>query len=420
MKKLLTVTFFTGLLTLFRMGTGFLVSKIIAVQAGPSGLALLAQIQNLATVLNGVVGASSSIALVRYTSENISGGYKQCTPWWRASLKCTLFLLAIFVPLGVIFSNYIAVWLFSDVSYSTYIRIICCLLPFSVLGTALNSVINGQQFYKKYILLGGVSVSIATLIMISMIYLYGIKGALAAASVQLGIIGIVSLLICIKEPWVRIKFWLGKTTKNHVNGIIGYMAMALISVISMPLSLMAIRYSMAKHLGWDITGEWQLVWKISEVYLSVLTISLSTYYLPRLSKLKTYDDILKEVNKTAFFIFPVVVFLAVLVYFSRDLIINLLFSSQFENARDLFLVQLSGDVIKIIGWLYAYPMIATGAKKWFIGSELFFCSTLFILSYIFMLKYGAQGVNLGYLVNYVFYILFVLLNLKNILPKNHI
>ncbi|EJD9520656.1 O-antigen flippase, partial [Escherichia coli] len=171
------------------------------------------------------------------------------------------------VPLGVIFSNYIAVWLFSDVSYSTYIRIICCLLPFSVLGTALNSVINGQQFYKKYILLGGVSVSIATLIMISMIYLYGIKGALAAASVQLGIIGIVSLLICIKEPWVRIKFWLGKTTKNHVNGIIGYMAMALISVISMPLSLMAIRYSMAKHLGWDITGEWQLVWKISEVYL---------------------------------------------------------------------------------------------------------------------------------------------------------
>lgn len=65
-------------------------------------------------------------------------------------------------------------------------------------------------------------------------------------------------------------------------------------------------------------------------------------------------------------------------------------------------------------------MIATGAKKWFIGSELFFCSTLFILSYIFMLKYGAQGVNLGYLVNYVFYILFVLLNLKNILPKNHI
>ncbi|HIH6830085.1 TPA: O-antigen flippase, partial [Enterobacter hormaechei] len=43
MKKLLSVTFFTGLLTLSRMMAGFLISKVIAVYTGTTGMALLGQ-----------------------------------------------------------------------------------------------------------------------------------------------------------------------------------------------------------------------------------------------------------------------------------------------------------------------------------------------------------------------------------------
>ncbi|HGU0837039.1 TPA: O-antigen flippase, partial [Escherichia coli] len=60
MKQLLSVTVFSGLLTLLRMGAGFLVAKIVAVYTGPSGMALLGQLQSIASSLSGVVNAPVS------------------------------------------------------------------------------------------------------------------------------------------------------------------------------------------------------------------------------------------------------------------------------------------------------------------------------------------------------------------------
>ncbi len=41
-------------------------------------------------------------------------------------------------------------------------------------------------------------------------------------------------------------------------------------------------------------GQWQAVYKISEVYLGIITIALSTYFLPKLSTLKNTDLILAD------------------------------------------------------------------------------------------------------------------------------
>ena len=41
-----------------------------------------------------------------------------------------------------------------------------------------------------------------------------------------------------------------------------------------------------------------------------------------------------------------------------------------------FAIQLSGDVIKIAAWLYAYPMVSRGATKWFVGTEIVFFDSL--------------------------------------------
>ena len=101
-----------------------------------------------------------------------------------------------------------------------------------------------------------------------------------------------------------------------------------------------------------MAGQWQAVWKISEVYLSVLTIALSTYYLPKLSSLSGAASILKEINSTALVVIPFAALLALAVYLFRDLAIFILFTDEFKLARDLFLVQLCGDVVKISSWLY--------------------------------------------------------------------
>ena len=105
MKKILSVTFFTGMLTLSRMMAGLLVSKIIAIYIGTTGMALLGQVQNLITMLNGVINSPASNSVIRYTAENCENGYEYCAPWWRASLQWIILLSCLIVPIGIIFSQ---------------------------------------------------------------------------------------------------------------------------------------------------------------------------------------------------------------------------------------------------------------------------------------------------------------------------
>ena len=100
------------------------------------------------------------------------------------------------------------------------------------------------------------------------------------------------------------------------------------------------------------------------------------------------------------------------VYLLRDVAISLLFTEDFRNARDLFAIQLAGDVIKIASWLYAYPMLSRGATKWFVGTEITFSLLLVVLSYAFISYAGLEGAPIAYLVNYSICFLFIFLNLK--------
>lgn len=414
MRKFASITFLTSLLTIFRMGAGFLISKVVAVYAGPAGLATLGQLQSFITMLNGITSAPNSVGLIKFTAKNANSSYRKCALWWRASFQLSFLLFTLASTICLLFSKEMALYIFNDQAYSLYINICVLMLPFSILGTTLASVLNGYQNYKKYFIVTFSSVFMSTVIMLIMMHYFSIKGALLSASFQLGLIGILSLIITLRESWLKCKFWIGKTKSRYRKEVFDYVQIALISVIVMPAALIVLRKQMSITLGWGVTGEWQLVWKISEVYLSVITISLGTYFLPRLSKLKKYDEIIKEINGVAIFAMPFVIFSALVVYLCRDIAISILFTEEFNGARELFAVQLMGDVVKIASWLYAYPMISLGAKKWFIFSELAFGAFLVFFGLLFMKMWGAHGLNLAYLTTYAIYFIFVRFNLKRV------
>lgn len=418
MKKMLSVSFFTALLTLLRIGAGFIVMKIVAVYTGPSGIALIGQVQNFATILNGAVSSPGSTAVVRYTAENADKGFEYCSPWWKASLRWILILLVPCAGLSIVFSAHISEILFERREFAWLVAIIGSLLPLSVIGILVNSVINGQQQYRRYVALGMISVVVSTVIMLALVHFMGLNGAILAAGIQTALIGIIMLFSSIRQPWFKLKYWIGSVEREKKNAIAGYLTMTIVSVIAMPISIMALRWMIANQLGWAEAGQWQVVWKISEVYLSVITISLSTYYLPKLSSLINYDQIKKEINSTAFVVFPLVSILAICVYLSRDIVLSILFTSDFSSARNLFGIQLIGDVLKILSWLYAYPMISRGSTKWFISTEIFFSFSLVVLSWYLIRYFGLQGANYAYTLNYLIYFIFVFLNLKRVVVKS--
>ena len=412
MKRLLSVTGFTALLTLLKMCTGFIIAKVVAIYTGPTGMVMLGQIQSVVSILNGVINAPAGSCVIRYTAENIDKGYEECSPWWKASLQWVILLLSIIIPIGFLLSEKLSYWLFDNEKYFWVIIIACCSLPFAAISTLINSVINGQQKYKRYVTLGMISTLVSTSITISLVYFYSMKGALIAASLNSGVIGCIMLIISVRQPWFKLKFWWGKTELEQRKKVGCYVLMAVTSALTIPFSLILVRNILISHVGWEMTGQWQAVWKISEVYLSIVTISLSTYYLPKLSSLSGYNEIRKEINKTTIIIMPIVITLALFIYIFRDLIIGLLFTNEFKAARDLFAIQLCGDVIKILSWLFAYPMLSRGATKWFVFSEMLFAVLFVSLSYFFINIYSVSGVNIAYLASYILYFIFVFCNFK--------
>ncbi|MEQ9881861.1 O-antigen translocase [Pectobacterium brasiliense] len=409
MKKLFSVTLLSGLLTLARMGSGFVIAKIVAIYAGPSGMAMLGQIQSMVASLNGIVNAPVSSGIVRYTAEFEKEGIEACAPWWKASVWWLAVILCILVPTCFLLGHELSNWLLSDSSYAWVIWVITASLPITALGTLINSVINGYQQYRRFVALGAISTAFSCILMITFIVSFGIKGALLAAAVQSGVIGLILTFSVLRQPWIKLGYWWGETDREHKKKIGSYVLMAATTALTAPIALIGIRNILISHVGWDAAGQWQAVWRISEVYLGIITIALSTYYLPKLSTLKGVKNIRNEINQTAKLIIPIAALMAFCVYLFRDIAISLLFTEEFRLARELFAIQLIGDVIKITSWLYAYPMLSRGATKWFVSTEIVFSITLVTLTYILVPLYSTQGANISYAINYFFYLLFTVI-----------
>ncbi|WP_233954925.1 O-antigen translocase [Pectobacterium versatile] len=407
MKKLLSVTLLSGLLTLARMASGFIIAKIVAIYTGPSGMAMLGQIQSIVISLNGIVNAPVSSGIVRYTAEFEKEGVEACAPWWKASLWWLAVILCILVPICFLLGHDLSNWLLNDSSYAWVIWSITAVLPIAALGTLANSVINGYQQYRRFVALGAISTTFSCILMITLIVNFGIEGALLAAAVQSGLIGLILIFSVLRQPWVKLGYWWGKTDRVHKKKIGGYVLMAVTTALTTPIALIGVRNILISHVGWEGAGQWQAVWKISEVYLGVITIALSTYYLPKLSTLQGVENIRAEINQTVKIIVPIAAVMALGVYICRDLAISMLFTEEFRSARELFSIQLIGDVIKIASWLYAYPMLSRGATKWFVSTEIVFSITLVLLTYILVPFYATQGANFSYVINYSLYFIFV-------------
>lgn len=408
MKKLLSVTLFSGLLTLLRMGSGFLIAKVVAIYTGPGGVAMLGQLGSFVTAINGIVTAPAGNGLVKYTAEYQAQGFAACSPWWRASTIWMRRLLIVTMAITLLAAYPISIWLFSDAKYSWLIVVTALVLPLSALNTLLGSAINGQHQYRRYIVLGMVSVVVASGVTLALITTRQLEGALLSAGVFSAMCGCIMIAGCWRQPWFKYAYWFGATGKTELDGIRSYLAMAMTSALCAALTLIMTRKILIDHVGLVQAGYWQAVFKISEVYLGVITMALATYYYPRLAAAVSAKDVFTEIFTTARVIVPIATLCAAVIYVLRDLAITLLFTEEFRPARELFALQLVADVVKILSWMLAYAMIARKSTTWFIATEVCFSASFPALVWLFVRKFGVDGANLAYLVNYVLYLVFLL------------
>lgn len=416
---LIKTSILSAITTFIRVIAGFIITKIVAVYIGPSGMAIVGQLNNFIGIINSVASAGIQSGVVKYTAEYCNDiQIKQKI--WSTAFRISFILVLPMVIAIIIFSDYISIKLLQTSEYSSILIIFALSLVFFVFNGLLISILNGQGEIKKLTvinILGNIIGLIATVLLVIKYQLYG---ALLAGVISQPIIFLVSILIVLRSNWFKLYMFLSSMDREYIIKLLKYSAMAIVSGTLNPLSHIYIRNYIVEKLGWDQAGYWQAIWKISEVYLMIITTTLSIYYLPKLSSLKDKKALKEELIYGYKIIMPVVSMMALGIYIFRNMIIKILFTKDFAPMEELFLFQLLGDVVKIASWLLGYIMVAKAMTRLFIISEILFTLSFVGFVVIFINLFGLIGVTLGYLVNYCFYLVFLYYFLWRYLDENPI
>ncbi len=411
---LFKTSFWNGIATLIKMGTGIISNKIVAIYLGPSGIALLGQFVSFTGILSTIAGTGNSSGVTKYIAE-----YKE-DELQRKKIISTGFLSTIIVTfitsvIIFIFAKQFCENILKSTHYiSVFYLFASTLILFSINGF-LVSVLNGFKEFKKIIVINILSSLFGLLIAVFFTMKYGIFGALCATVLSVSLISIITVIFVYNSSWFKISDFLNYFDKPVFKKLLNYTVMAFVSIFAVMYIQLAIRTYLIDHLSIDAAGYWQGMVRISEIFLSLITTTLSIYYLPRLSEIKDDHELRKEIFNGYKFLLPITLLGSVLMYLFRNFIIDFLFTDDFKPMTELFFWQLLGNVFKIASWLIAFLMLARAMTKIYIITEIIFGVCLYFMTIILTNKFGLIGATIAYCLNYFLYFIVMLIIFRKIL-----
>lgn len=408
---LIRTSLLNGMSTLVKLGSALILNKLLASLVGPSGYAVIGQFQNIITILVNLSAGFLTAGVTKATAQHFDSEAHQHAVW-RTAAK--LALAATFV-IGLILLL-VNDKLSEKILHRDDMGIVFILLAFALPAIAVNNlllaIVNGKKELRIYII-ANISGSILSVFLTAILaFAYGLKGALIAFAVNPALVLFFTAAMLKRIDWYSAKFMFGKVDRNALRELLGFAIMGGASALALPVAQMLIREHISSTLGLNAAGYWQASWKISEMYLMLVTTTLSVYYLPRLAEIRTAKEMRSEIAKVYRIVLPTTIVGAFAIFLLRDFIVGLLFTRDFLPMRELFPWQLTGDVIKIGSWIMAYVMLGRAMVKTFVITEVGFAVVFYSSSVVFTSWYGLKGVPMAYAMTYSIYWVLIAILLK--------
>lgn len=415
--KLIKTSFFSAIITLIRIASGFVAGKVVALFTGPAGVALIGQFTNFISIVLTFANGAINSGVIKYTAE-FKDDEVQLKKLFSTSLRISIYCSGIFGVLLLMFASYISQFLFHSSLYCNPIRVLGITIILYSLNSLLIAILNGLQQIKKYTLVNTAGSIIGLLFTVILVFYFKIEGALYALVLTQSIVFFVTLVLIIKSDWFSWSYFKQPFDKESAKKLSHYSLMAITTSLCMPVAHIILRNLIISELGLDSAGYWQGMMRISDGYLMLITTSLSTYYLPKLASLNGNRELRKEIFQGYKIILPVVFISCLSIYWLRFIIIKVLFTGEFEAMSELFLFQLLGDFFKMAAWILAFLMVAKSMTIIFIITEIVFTLTYVLLSYICISLFKLNGITIAFAINYFLYLIVMIIVFRKLLFNN--
>lgn len=411
---LIIVFSFTSISTIIKMLANYVSIKIVASIIGPSGIALVGQLQNFINISTTLGAGGINNGITKYVAEN-NDNYQKQVNFIGNGFKITVIFSLAFGLLMIVGSGVISRWILFDEKYRYVFILMGITLIFLSLNNYFLSVLNGFKQYKTFVIINIVTSLVGLIFTVILVLKYHLDGAFVALVTFQSIVLVITLFFLRKVNWLSLRNLWPAFDKDSVKRLLSFSLMAFVTAATVPVSQIFVRSYILKEFTIVDAGFWEGMNRISNLILTLITTSFSVYYLPKISELKEESSLRAEIIKT-FKIMAPLIFVGLLgMYLLRDLVIWLLFSEEFTPMRSYFFWQLLGDFFKLMSWILAFVMVAKSMIKVFIVTEVLFAVLFVALSVFFIKTMGPVGVTYGYCANYFFYLLVMIILFRKLL-----
>lgn len=382
-----------------RIAGGLVAAKIIALFIGPSGLALIGNFRNFLSSLDSVATLGFQNGIIKYVAESEKD---------EARLKkilATVFtlLFGVILVLSIvlyILSGYAANWILSNTNYAWIFKLLALALPWYAGNIVLISVLNGLGKYRQVIYLNIWGNAIGVGISAVLIAYFKVAGAFIGLIASPSLLFVFSFFM-LQKQFPRFAFWKKENIDfTLLKGFFSYSLMSLVTAVLGPVVYVSVRNMLIKSGSAEEAGFWEAMNRLSVFYLMFVSTMLTVYFLPQLSRAETDTETKKIFRSYYVGIVPIFIAGITIIYFLREFIILLLFSSAFLPMKELFLWQLFGDLLKVCTLILGYQFFASKNTKGFIIAETFSFISLYLLSIKLVALHGAEGAVMAHAINY--------------------
>jgi len=395
------------------MLAALVINKAIAIYAGPSGIALIGQMQNALQIANTFSQGGVNAGVTKYTAEYRNQPIK-LSSLWSCSIRiaCTCSLIA--GLLLIFFSNDLSLLILRNEMYAYVFVIFGFTVFLFTLNQLLISILNGLKEIKTLTIISVIQSIYALIFTTILVVYFGVDGALIGLVTNQSVVLFVALYKLKNHALIRLDEFRSKWSKDTFLKLLAYSGMAITTAVATPGVYLFIRNHIGSTISWEHAGYWQSMVYISAMYTMVISTALNTYYLPKLSEISDKNSLRTELKNGYRVIMPVVISMSLAVYFLRGLIVDVLFTPDFSEVEYLFKWQLIGDVLKVSGFLMSYLMLAKAMTTEYIISEVFFCFLFAVLAKYFVQDYGVVGVTYAYAINNLVYLIAMIVITKKV------
>lgn len=387
----------SGVQTAVRIALGFLSAKISAIYLGPAGMAVVAQVTTLIQLFQGCIANGTSTAVINLTATGEPSRQTLSTLWGTALKLVAVSSLIAFVVLAM-GADVLSKNLLGTSDYWFAIPLAGIAILCATTEAVLSAALNGMRQVRKLSTAAIIGNCLEVCTFVSFIVYFGLTGGLAAASAICVVKLLVTSIVARHSGISVVTIATSHADWGLLRKILPYFPMLMVHSAANPAAQILVRYMLSNSVGEYQCGLVQATWRLSEIYVGILSTALSMYFMALYSTQATIHAKKQLALKTALQFSALCSAVALLIYLCRDLVIRLVLTADFAGVGDLLFFQLLGDVARVAAMPLQMAMVSDGRSRPYVAQVLISTAFFPLLTSVLLAQLGAEAATTGYFV----------------------